>query len=114
MIVHICEREAWEAAQESREYRPASLEAPGFIHCSRPEQVLDVANRFYRDAPELLLLWIDPQKVKAEIRWEAADGDTFPHIYGPLDIEAVTVVTALIPDEDGAYTTLRLRPWTAN
>lgn len=112
--MHICEREAWEAAQASGEYRAASLDTVGFIHCSRPEQLLDVVNRFYREEPELLLLWIDPNKVKAEIRWEAADDETFPHIYGPLNIEAVTVVTDLIPDESGAYTRLRLRPWVEN
>ena len=114
MIVHICEQEAWKAAQSSGEYRPTSLDYEGFIHCSRPEQLLEVANRFYRDAPELLLLWIDPNKVKANIRWEAADGGTYPHIYGPLDIEAVTIVTSLLPDESGAYTRLRLRPWLGN
>jgi uncharacterized protein (DUF952 family) len=114
MIVHICEREAWEVAQKNGEYRAASLDTVGYIHCSRPEQLLDVANRFYREVPELLLLWIDPHKVKSEIRWEAADGETYPHIYGPLDIEAVTIVTALIPDENGAYSRLRLKPLIGN
>ncbi len=114
MIVHICERGAWEAAQDSGEYRPESLDYEGFIHCSRPEQLLDVVNRFYKDVPELLLLWIDTDKVKAVIRWEAADDEAFPHIYGPLDIKAVTVVTGLLPDENGNYSTLRLKPWTGN
>jgi len=114
MIAHICERGAWEAAQSSGEYRPASLDSEGFIHCSRPEQVLDVVNRFYKDVPDLLLLWIDPDKVRAEIRWEVARGETFPHIYGPLDILAVTVATSLLPDENGNYTRLRLKPWTGN
>ena len=114
MIVHICERGAWEAAQSSGKYRPASLDIEGFIHCSRPEQVLDVVNQFYREVPDLLLLWIDPDKVRAEIRWEVARGETFPHIYGPLDIQAVSVATSLLPDENGNYTRLRLKPWTGN
>jgi uncharacterized protein (DUF952 family) len=111
MIVHICERGAWEAAQGSGYYRPASLDSEGFIHCSRPEQLLDVVNRFYKDVPDLLLLWIDPDKVGAEIRWEVACGETYPHIYGPLDVQAVTVATSLLPDENGNYTRLRLKPW---
>ena len=114
MIVHICERDAWEAAQESGKYRAASLDTVGFIHCSRPEQLLDVVNRYYRQEPDLLLLWIDPNRVKSEIRWEATDGETYPHIYGPLEIEAVTVVTGLVPDENGNYTRMRLKPWTGN
>jgi uncharacterized protein (DUF952 family) len=114
MIVHICERGAWEAAQSSGEYRPVSLDSEGFIHCSRPEQILGVVNRFYKEVPDLLLLWIDPNKVRAEIRWEAADGEVFPHIYGPLEVEAVSVATGLVPDENGEYTRLRLRPWIEN
>ena len=106
MIVHICPQEAWQAAQDNGEYRAASLASEGFIHASRPEQVLQVANRFYRGTPDLVLLWIDPQRVHAQIRWESVDGDLFPHIYGPLNMEAVTAVTDLLPDEDGQFNRL--------
>ncbi len=95
-IVHVCTQGDWEAAQAAGEYRAASLETEGFIHCSRPDQVLDVVNRFYADVPDLVLLWIDPQRVGAEIRWEPADGDLFPHLYGPLDVQAVEAVMGLI------------------
>jgi uncharacterized protein (DUF952 family) len=78
----------------------------GFIHCSRPEQVLDVLNRFYSHLPDLVLLWIDPEVVQAEIRWENVDGEAFPHIYGPLDIDAVIAVGNLDPDEEGIFRTL--------
>lgn len=91
-IVHLCQRAQWEAARRAGAYRPASLEGEGFIHCSRPEQIGEVARRFYRHLPDLVLLWIDPQRVHPEIRWETADGETFPHIYGPLNLEAVITV----------------------
>lgn len=114
MIVHICEQWAWEEAQDNNEYRTESLDTVGFIHCSRPEQVLGVASRYYQDVPDLLLLWIDPDKVRSEIRWELSEDETYPHIYGPLNIDAVTIVTGLVPDENGEFTRLRLRPWTGN
>ena len=103
LIVHICSRQAWEAAQVQGEYKAPSLGSEGFMHCSRPNQVLGVANQFYRGVEGLVLLWIDPQKVDAEIRWEAADGETFPHIYGPLNLDAVVGVKDFEPDSDGRF-----------
>lgn len=102
-IVHLCPRQDWQSARENGEYRAESLDQVGFIHCSRPDQVVEVANRFYRGQSDLVLLWIEPQKVQAGIRWEAADGDTFPHIYGPLNIDAVYAVNDFPAAEDGSF-----------
>jgi uncharacterized protein (DUF952 family) len=96
-IVHICPRSEWEAARRAGVYRAASLETEGFIHCSRPEQVAAVIERYYRGEPDLVLLWIDPERLEVEVRWEAADGELFPHLYGPLAVGAVTAVEALSP-----------------
>lgn len=102
-IVHLCSRQNWQSAKESGEYRAEFLNQVGFIHCSRPDQVVEVANRFYRGQHDLVLLWIDPEQVQTEIRWESADGDTFPHIYGPLNIEAVYAVNDFPAAEDGRF-----------
>jgi uncharacterized protein (DUF952 family) len=102
-IVHLTTRQEWVSAQEVGEFRAASLETEEFIHCSRPDQVLDVANRFYRGLPDAVLLWIDPGLVTAELRWEAADGEVFPHLYGPLNLEAVQDVRDLIPGPEGVF-----------
>jgi uncharacterized protein (DUF952 family) len=103
MIVHICERAAWVQAREIGEYRPVSLAAEGFIHASEPPQVLEVANRYYAGKQDLLLLWIDPQRLRPELRYEPADGELYPHIYGALNLEAVVAVDAFPPDEDGIF-----------
>ncbi len=103
MIVHILEKRVWEQAQRAGEYRAASLATEGFIHTSCPEQVLQVANRFYRDTPDLLLLWIDPQRLQAPLRYEASDGEIYPHIYGSLNLDSVMRVCDLAPDTDGVY-----------
>jgi uncharacterized protein (DUF952 family) len=102
-IVHLCPQTAWLASLSVGEYRPASLDLEGFIHCSRPEQVTAVANRFYRGLTGLVLLWIDPRQVTAKICWEPADGQIFPHIYGPLNITAVLAVRTFDPGPDGAF-----------
>jgi len=116
MIVHICKRQDWDAAQENGTYTPDSLYESGFIHCSRPEQVVSVANEFYSKQSGLVLLWIDPGVAKAEIRWEVAVGlplagnqspaVVFPHIYGALNLEAVSSVSDFFPDDDGVFCSL--------
>jgi uncharacterized protein (DUF952 family) len=106
-IVHLCTRPRWEAAVREGVYQADSLETEGFIHCSRPEQILASANRYYRGLEDVLLLWIDPAKVETEVRWEEAHGELFPHIYGPLNLDAVLDVTRLIADEDGIYRRLK-------
>lgn len=105
-ILHLCTRADWEVAQKAGEYRAASLDGEGFIHCSRPDQILKVVNTFYQQIPNLVLLWLEPEKIAAEIRWEVADGDEFPHIYGPLNLDAVACVCDFLPDADGVYRTL--------
>ena len=59
-IVHLTTPAAWQTAQSAGEYRADSLATEGFIHCSRPDQIVEVANRYYRGRTDLLLLWIDP------------------------------------------------------
>lgn len=102
-IVHICTQPAWQAALQAGEYRHASLETEGFIHCSSPQQVLQVANRYYPGAQDLLLLWIDPQQLVVELRWDPVGDTTYPHIYGPFNLEAVASVTLFSPDDDGIF-----------
>lgn len=105
-LVHICPRQDWEQAQRSGEYRAASLASEGFIHCSTPAQVLWVANTFYRDAPDLVLLWIDAWLLHSKLRWEAAEAQRFPHIYGALNLDAVRQVSDFRPAADGKYDSL--------
>jgi uncharacterized protein (DUF952 family)/RimJ/RimL family protein N-acetyltransferase len=102
-LVHICRQSDWQEAQKLGRYVPDSLGREGFIHLSRPSQVIEVANRFYRGVSELLLLWIYPQALKAEVRWEAADGQVFPHLYGELNLEAILRAAPFAADKDGVF-----------
>ncbi len=102
-LLHICPASDWREAQESGEYRAASLASEGFIHCSTPAQVAATANRFYRGQRGLVLLVIDAGRLVPEVRYEAADGSLFPHLYGPLNLDAVVEVQEFEPEEDGAF-----------
>ena len=105
MILHITTRDDWEAAQAKGDYRLNTLATEGFIHCSTPEQVLGPANEFYRGRPDLLLLVIDPARLEAKLVYEDLyeSGTIFPHIYGPLNLDAVINVLPFPMRTDGTF-----------
>ena len=112
VIYHITTREAWLAARESGEYRPENFSGEGFIHFSGPHQLLGVAHRFYAGRHGLVLLAVDVSRLNAELKYEAADhpaafpaetDELFPHLYGPLNSDAVVAVYDFEPDAGGRF-----------
>ena len=105
MIYHITNRTIWDNAVKNNSFRTESLGTEGFIHCSPGEKILDVANNFYKDKKDLLLLNIDESRVSCKIVWEDlyGHGYEFPHIYGELNLDAVTGVSDLTCGEDGLF-----------
>ncbi|ALF56211.1 hypothetical protein ACX27_01630 [Nostoc piscinale CENA21] len=103
-LLHITQRLQWQQAQAQNIYVAESLSKEGFIHCSKIAQIIPVANRFFYNQQELVILLIDSQKVKAEIRYEAAEtGEIFPHIYGSLNIDAVAQVIDFASGVNGYF-----------
>ena len=104
LIFHITTAPEWDAARSAGEYRAPSLETEGFIHCSNEDQVAGVANRFYADQADLLVLCIDAGRLAAPVRDEdAGTGERFPHVYGPIEREAVVEVRELRRDPAGRW-----------
>jgi uncharacterized protein (DUF952 family) len=97
-ILHITTRGAWEAARAAGRYEPPSFAPEGFIHFSDPHQVAAVAKARYAGVDDLVLLHVDTKRLTAPLKYEAADGDSFPHLYGALNLDAVTDVTPLVVD----------------
>jgi uncharacterized protein (DUF952 family) len=64
----------------------------GFIHCSTAAQVESSGRRHFAGQAGLVVLEIDPEKLRWELRWEDSHGEAFPHLYGPLDLDAVISV----------------------
>jgi len=90
-LFHLTTRAAWDAAIAAGDYRSDDP----FIHLSLDRQWPIVRERFYATTRELVLLVIDATRLTSEVRFEAADGDEFPHLYGPLDLDAVVEVRSL-------------------
>ena len=119
-ILHLAPNDAWLAAVgpsglwqgKKGAYHADSLLTEGFIHCSKPSQIVRVANAFYRGQQGLILLLIDPSKLEADLKWEPPAepeptheraGDLFPHVYGPLNLDAVIKALPFEPHPDGSF-----------
>lgn len=103
MILHITTRPEWDEALVEGVHRTDTLATEGFIHASTHEQVLGVANARFRGQPYLVLLVIDPERVEPELRWEESEPGLppFPHVYGPLNVDAVVNVVSFPEGPDG-------------
>ncbi|MFC9925475.1 DUF952 domain-containing protein [Streptomyces sp. NPDC127190] len=100
-IFHVTERALWEAARERGTYevstRGRTLQEEGFIHFSTHEQLPRIAALLYDDyegPDDLVVLVVDPARLGAPLRYEAVapGGEEFPHVYGPVPVEAVVDV----------------------
>jgi uncharacterized protein (DUF952 family) len=107
-LYHIVPADELRAALEGERYRPPSLEREGFVHCALRASVLSVADDYYAgERRELVLLEIDPERLASELRYEApaprpgggrahlAAASEFPHVYGPIQTEAICAVGLL-------------------
>lgn len=107
-LLHITSEASWQGDRDSAEaYTPPSLDNEGFIHCSTPQQIERVANALFSRQPQLLLLVIDPRRLQASVVYEDcyAAGEAFPHLYGPLNLDAVRERILWQPTTGGLFNT---------
>ena len=104
LIYILCPPAVYEAARRQGVYESDSLATEGFIHASPENQLTRVANKYYRQHAELCVLTVDTTRVTLEIKWEViSNGDVYPHIYGPLNMDAVVSVRTVPRQVDGTY-----------
>lgn len=97
IIYHVTTGEEWSNAKKKGFFESASLKQEGFIHCSQEEQVAAVIERYFAGKTGLVKLVIDTDKLtcKYVFEWSPSTKDTFPHVYGPVNIDAVIEVRDL-------------------
>ena len=124
MIYHIVTESDLRANVSGDVYTPVSLKDFGFVHCALQPSVIAVANDYFGEATEpVLLLEIDPERLTSEVRYEAAapiegggtshlvDAALFPHVYGPIQPQAITRVGALGVTPDGYHWPEEFEAW---
>jgi uncharacterized protein (DUF952 family) len=105
VIFHITTQVAWDDAQAGGQYTADSLATEGFIHLSEAHQYVWVANTRFRGRTDLILLHVAEHRLGAEVRRENLEGGAalFPHVYGPIPVQAVLGVTPMTPSPDGLF-----------
>jgi len=115
IILHLVARTEFEATPADRPFVAAHYATDGFIHCTAEWAVLrHVANNVYREAPgDFVVLELDTERITAEVRLEPPvpppppdhplAGHLFPHIYGPIDRAAITMVRPIKREPDGTF-----------
>jgi uncharacterized protein (DUF952 family) len=105
IIYKIEDAEVWRMAQTNGRYDGSSLDsADGFIHISDASQVRETAAKWFKARAGLVLVSIDAQALGDALKWEASRGGAlFPHLYGPLMMDAVLDVVPLPLDEQGNH-----------
>jgi uncharacterized protein (DUF952 family) len=91
IIYHITTSAAWNTAQQNGCYETPSLKDEGFIHCSQEHQIEGVLQRYYAGQTNLVKLVIDTDKLTSKFifEWSPSTADTFPHVYGVIDLDAI-------------------------
>ncbi|HEX2608087.1 MAG TPA: DUF952 domain-containing protein [Flavisolibacter sp.] len=96
-IYHVTTAAEWKAAQQKGYYEAASLPTEGFIHCSKADQVAGVLQRYFSGQTQLVKLTIDPSRLQHRLQFDFSPtmNEDFPHVYGPINLEAVVQVEAI-------------------
>ncbi len=118
-IYHLTPAGYYHRQAKNQAYKPERFTQDGFIHCtSGADMLVEIANAYFVDLPgNLLALEIDPTRLTAPLKFEAPippplageenltpdPGVLFPHIYGPLNRQAIIDCFALQRDKAGQW-----------
>jgi uncharacterized protein (DUF952 family) len=107
-IYKICSASAWREAERQGVYRGSPDDTrDGFIHFSLSSQVAETAKKHFFGQTGLFLIEVDGDA----LRWEPSrNGELYPHLYGELDLGAVTAVLNMHARSDGYHDIPELTP----
>jgi uncharacterized protein (DUF952 family) len=111
-IYKICPASAWREAERQGVYRGSADDLrDGFIHFSSASQVAGTARKYFTRQTGLFLIAVDADALGDALRWETSrGGELFPHLYGELDLGAVTAIMDLRTRSDGYHDIPELEP----
>lgn len=93
----------WESQADRPAYAPNRYKEDGFIHCSERHQLEPVAERNFQGRDDLVLLELMPTRLEPETKYEQGGKEKFPHIYGPINKDAVNRTIEVRCNHDGRF-----------
>jgi uncharacterized protein (DUF952 family) len=92
LVYHVVLPDVW-AAFDTDLYEHKSLADEGFIHCSFADQLDAVIKRYYRGQDRIVILEIETEQLMSRmIREPSTNNEIYPHIYGPINRDAIVRV----------------------
>jgi len=103
IIFHIIDKNEVQSIQGLRHYKPVSLENEGFIHCSRINQLVRVAQNHYRHSNGIFIMAVESTQAGNPVIFEDLYnlGEKYPHIYGSIEMTAVKNIYPMAETADG-------------
>jgi len=76
----------------------------GFIHLSSADQLEGTLAKHFAGQKDLVLLALDSECLGERLQWEPSRGGAlFPHLYGPLELDALQWEEPLQLGDDGRH-----------
>lgn len=104
-IYKICPQSLWRKTEDRGVFPGAPVDlADGYIHFSTAAQLAETAALHFAGQTDLVLLTVDESALGADLKMEPSrGGDLFPHLHGPLPLDAVRSVVPLRLGADGRH-----------
>ena len=101
--MHLMSHKDWEHVKSLGIYKGHSSHGPGHIDCWYPNQVEKIANSIFEGQKDLVLLYIESNRIHARVREDGKGAESHPRIYGPLNLDSVSKVVELRHDKLGRF-----------
>lgn len=93
MLYHVVKETHWNTFKKSNLYFSETFDTENFIHLSEASQIKGVLERYYKNQNNLLILCIEKEKLTSDLIYEkATNNDHFPHLYGGLNVNAISKI----------------------
>ena len=103
MIYHIATQRDWEEQAVATGYAPLEYEEEGFIHCCDLYQLESVATKYFAGRDDLVILELVPAKLYPETKYEQSGDEKYPHVYGPINKDAINRQISVKCNADGLF-----------
>lgn len=105
LVFKILHKDEWQAAQAVRSFTGSQDDRrDGFIHLSTSAQLAGTLARHFPEATGLILVAMQTDLLGEALKWEASrDGESFPHLYGALDLKWVVWASPIENKAPGVF-----------
>ena len=112
LAYHGTPKKYFQSLDRAAPYVPADFQKDGFIHTTEGrEAVAIVLTTYYKASPEpWVVLYVDQDRVTSPVRYDDP-AEVFPHIYGPLNRDAILAVEDIGRASDGTFLKPPDRRW---